>query len=157
MKKALVIGYGNTLRSDDGVGVWVAGRIAALHLPYVDVRTYHQLYPELAADIVQYDTVIMVDASFSSEPIIVRKIIPLPASSPSTNHNVSPEMLQQLAGEMYGVSIDIRVFTVRGESFKFGSKLSLRVIARAIRTVDMIASLLQLAEQRSMNVQFMLN
>ena len=30
MNKTLVLGYGNTLRSDDGVGVWIADRIAAL-------------------------------------------------------------------------------------------------------------------------------
>ena len=54
MKKTLVIGYGNTLRSDDGVGVWIAGQLAVLHLPNVDVRTCHQLFPELSSDFVSY-------------------------------------------------------------------------------------------------------
>ncbi len=124
MKKALVIGYGNTLRSDDGVGVWVAGRIAALHLPDVDVKTCHQLFPELAADILDYDTVIIVDASASGEPITVRKSIPPSEHLPSSNHNISPELLQQLAREMYGASVPVHTYTVRGDTFEFGTMLS---------------------------------
>ncbi len=157
MKKALVIGYGNTLRSDDGVGVAIAGRIAALHLPHVDVRTCHQLYPEMAAEIVQYDTVIIVDASASGEAMAVRKFAPISAASPSTNHNVSPEMLQQLAREIYGAAVTMHVYTVRGESFEFGSELSPHVKERATQTVASIASLLQQIQQKSMNVPFMLN
>ncbi len=157
MKKALVIGYGNTLRSDDGVGVWIAGRIAALHLPDVDVRTCHQLYPELAADMMRYNTVIMIDASASGEPITVRENIPVSKHSPSTNHNVSPELLLHLAREMYGASVNVNVYTVLGETFKFGWTLSPVVKARALQTVDMIVLLLQHIQQKSMNAQFRLN
>ncbi len=157
MKKALVIGYGNTLRSDDGVGVWVADRIAALHLPDVDVKTCHQLFPELASDILQYDTVIMVDASANGEPMTVRKSIPPPEHLPSSNHNVSPELLQQLAREMYGISVDMQVYTVRGESFEFGSILSPAVEEQAIKAADLIAALLRQIHQENMNASFILN
>ena len=157
MKKALVIGYGNTLRSDDGVGVWVAGRIAALHLPDVDVKTCHQLFPELAADILQYDTVIMVDASASGESITVRKSIPRHEPLPPSNHNVGPERIQQLALEMYGATVDLRVYTVRGESFEFGSMLSPSVKERATKTVALIAALLQQIHSKSMIASFMLD
>jgi hydrogenase maturation protease len=157
VKKALVIGYGNTLRSDDGVGVWVADRIAALHLPDVDVKTCHQLFPELAADILHYDTVIMVDASASGEPMTVRKCIPPPEHLPASNHNFSPELLQQLARKMYGVSLPMHVYTVRGDTFEFGTMLSRSVEERATETVAVIASLLQQIRENSMNVSFMLS
>ena len=157
MKKSLVIGYGNTLRSDDGVGVWVADRIAALHLPGVDVKTCHQLFPELAADILPYDTVIMVDASADGEPMSVRKSFLLPAHLPSSNHIISPEMLHQLACEMYGAAVDMHVFTVRGESFEFGSILSPGVEEQATKAVDLITALLRQIRQKDMNASFMLN
>jgi hydrogenase maturation protease len=157
MRKTLVIGYGNTLRSDDGVGVWVADRIASLHLSDVDVRTCHQLYLELAADMIQYDVVIIIDASASGEPMAVRKSIPSPALSSSTDHNVSPEILQRLALDMYGVAINAHVYTVRGECFEFGTMLSAPVKERAMRTIILIASLLQQIEQRSMEAIFILN
>jgi hydrogenase maturation protease len=157
VKKALVIGYGNTLRSDDGVGVWVADRIAALRLPNVDLKTCHQLFPELAADILPYDTVIMVDASANGEPMAVRKSLPLPEHLPSSNHNISPEILHHLAHEMYGATVDMRVYTVRGDSFEFGSMLSPSVKEQATKTVALIAALLRQIHPKSMIASFMLN
>ena len=157
MKKALVIGYGNTLRSDDGVGVWVADRIAALHLPNVDVKTCHQLFPELAADILPYDTVIMVDASAHGEPMAVRKSLPLPEHLSSSNHNISPEILQHLAHEVYGATVNIHVYTVRGESFEFGSMLSPIVKEQATKTIALIVTLLQQIHPKSVIASFMLN
>ena len=48
-RKALIIGYGNPLRSDDGFG-WHAGRLLAQALAgqEAEVITCHQLTPELA-------------------------------------------------------------------------------------------------------------
>ncbi len=60
---ALVIGYGNDLRSDDGAGRVVADRISAMDLPGVSVRSVMQLTPELALEIAKVDTVVFVDAS----------------------------------------------------------------------------------------------
>ena len=143
MSKTLVIGYGNTLRSDDGVGVWIADRIDALHLPNVDVRTCHQLHLELVSDLIKYERVILVDAGFSSESIAVRTCYPSPALPSSTDHNVSPEVLQQLALELYDVPIDIHLYTVRGEYFDFGSTFSPAVKDRANYVLEMIASRIQ--------------
>jgi len=157
MRKALVIGYGNTLRSDDGVGVWIADHLADLHLPDVDVKTCHQLSPELAADFGPYDTVIIVDASADGEPISVRKNIPPPEHFPSSNHNVTPELLQQIANEMFAFQINLSVYTVRGETFEFGTTLSPNVKERATKTVDLIAAFFQQTHQKEMNTSFKLN
>lgn len=142
MRKALVIGYGNTLRSDDGVGVWIADHLADLHLPDVDVKTCHQLSPELAADFGPYDTVIIVDASADGEPISVRKNIPPPEHFPSSNHNVTPELLQQIAREMFAIQVNLSVYTVRGETFEFGTTLSAPVKERAMQTIALVTALL---------------
>ncbi|MGF1587982.1 MAG: hydrogenase maturation protease [Pleurocapsa sp.] len=63
----LVIGYGNTLRSDDGAGQSAANQIAAWGLPNVRSLAVHQLTPELAEDIANADTVIFVDAVISAK------------------------------------------------------------------------------------------
>jgi hydrogenase maturation protease len=157
MRKALVIGYGNTLRSDDGVGVWIADHLADLHLPEVDVRTCHQLFPELAADFQSYDRVIMIDASADGEPLTVRKSIPPLERLPSSNHNVTPELLQQIALEMFAIQVNLSVYTVRGETFEFGTTLSPKVKERATKTVDLIAAFFQQTHQKEMNTSFILN
>lgn len=58
----LVLGYGNTLRSDDGVGYRVAAAVHRWHVPDVEGYTCHQLTPDLAAEIAPRQRVIFVDA-----------------------------------------------------------------------------------------------
>ncbi len=58
----LVIGYGNELRGDDGIGPHVVSELAALELPGVLTRIVHQLLPELAAELADTCLVIFVDA-----------------------------------------------------------------------------------------------
>ena len=152
MKNALVIGYGNSLRSDDGVGVWIAERIEELHLPDVDVQTCHQLHPELVPDMVEYESVILVDAAVNGEPLTVRKSIPALDLSSSSNHSVRPETLQQLAKELYGVLPDMRLYSVRGENFEFGTVLSSSVIERANEAILQITAFLQRSNPKRLNV-----
>jgi hydrogenase maturation protease len=59
---ALVVGIGNTVRGDDGVGPEVAARVAALSLPGVEVLVCEEplaLVEHLGA----YDEVVVVDAT----------------------------------------------------------------------------------------------
>lgn len=53
----LVIGIGNSLRQDDGLGLVVASQTYG-----AAVRLVHQLTPELAAELVGVDRVLFVDA-----------------------------------------------------------------------------------------------
>jgi Ni,Fe-hydrogenase maturation factor len=46
----LVIGYGNTIRSDDGAGQAVAEALATHALPGVRTQTVHQLTPYFIHD-----------------------------------------------------------------------------------------------------------
>jgi|GEM_PF-415837 len=68
----LVIGYGNSLRTDDGAGLAVIEKLTALLPTYCDpsVRLIScaQLTPELATDIAQAHRVIFVDATMALPP-----------------------------------------------------------------------------------------
>jgi hypothetical protein len=59
---SLVVGYGNTLRGDDGIGYRVAEAVAKWQLPQVRSIAVAQLLPELAADIGEVEIVMFVDA-----------------------------------------------------------------------------------------------
>ena len=49
MRRVLIIGYGNPLRADDGVGWQAARRLAELRQDeFVETLALHQLTPELA-------------------------------------------------------------------------------------------------------------
>jgi len=147
MKKALVIGYGNTLRSDDGVGVCIANNIASLDLPGVEVRTCHQLGFELVEDLVSFDHVIFVDAAIAGDATSCRLIVPTEVRPLVSEHNVTPEALQVMASELFGAKTDMHVFSVRGEMFEFGWEISPPVQQRAIEVTDKISALLRQSTQ----------
>jgi Ni,Fe-hydrogenase maturation factor len=65
----LVIGYGNTLRSDDGVGWHAAALLAGdRRLAGAEILAVHQLTPELALDFSRASLVILIDASADDPP-----------------------------------------------------------------------------------------
>lgn len=73
----LVIGYGNGLRSDDGVGVHAAGLLARdPRLVRAEVRAAVQLAPELALDMSRASLVVLVDATVDAAPgqVLVRRL-----------------------------------------------------------------------------------
>ncbi len=79
MNRTLVIGYGNTLRGDDGAGICAAER-AARRFPGVDILTVHELQPELAETMCRYHDVIFLDAAMEGSGI--RADIIEPATDP---------------------------------------------------------------------------
>lgn len=104
----LVIGYGNTLRSDDGVGYRVAEAIAEQvenrTLSQVRSRPVHQLMPELADEIAQAMAVLFVDAAspdLDLTEVQLQSITPAPAASP-LGHSQGARSLLFLAQMLYG-------------------------------------------------------
>ena len=76
---SLIVGYGNSLRTDDGVGWHAAGLLATdPRLEGAQILARHQLTPELAADISQASLVVLVDAASAGDPgsVSVRRIRP---------------------------------------------------------------------------------
>lgn len=67
--KVLIVGYGNPLRRDDGVGWYAAQRLShELSGEQAEVIACHQLMPELAERISQTDLVIFIDAAVGTSP-----------------------------------------------------------------------------------------
>ncbi|MEO1095269.1 MAG: hydrogenase maturation protease [Cyanobacteria bacterium J06638_28] len=100
--KTLVIGYGNTLRGDDGVGYRVAEAIEAWSLPDVEAIACHQLTPELAMEIAACDRVIFVDATLpNTQSSVTTRSLSLPATTTLDAHHSNPARLLQLATSLY--------------------------------------------------------
>ena len=102
--KTLVIGYGNTLRGDDGTGFRIAEAVEAWGLPEIKSLPCHQLTPELAAEIAETDRVIFVDATLPQNPhspIILERIFPEQSPAMPTHHS-SPASLLALTQRLYG-------------------------------------------------------
>lgn len=121
----LVIGYGNTLRSDDGVGQTVAELVKAWNLSNVQVITVHQLTPELAEPLSSADFAIFVDAypaDFEQEV----QVCPLaPTSSGWTiGHTSAPKGLLAIAQALYNYHPQAWLVAIPGNNFELGYSLS---------------------------------
>jgi hydrogenase maturation protease len=58
----LLIGLGNPLRGDDGVGPWLVQKLEAGAASWLRIKVVDQLLPELAADLAQVERLLLVDA-----------------------------------------------------------------------------------------------
>ncbi len=123
----LVIGYGNTLRSDDGAGQKFAEKIAQWELSKVRSLAVHQLTPELAEDISQADAVIFIDAvATNSENSISVQIQQLQVADDDTSlgHSCNPRSLLAVTRILYGKVIKAYWVLIPAVNFDFSEELS---------------------------------
>lgn len=139
----LVLGYGNPLRSDDGVG-WRAAECLAevLEDTNAEIRTLHQLTPELAYPISESALVIFIDASREGEPgeltcsQVLAQVLPVRFS-----HELAPEAVMALVKHMYGVSPPAYLVSLCGQNFGVGEELSPLISAQMPRLVSLVTQL----------------
>jgi hydrogenase maturation protease len=130
----LVVGYGNSLRSDDGVGWHAAGRLAAdPRLAGARVLARHQLVPELAVDVATASLVVLVDAATGGDPgsILVRLVRPCRPAPGAFTHHLDPESLAGLAESLYGTAPQVVLVGVGPGSLAPGDHLS-EVVAQVL-------------------------
>jgi hydrogenase maturation protease len=120
----LVIGYGNTLRRDDGVGPRVAEAVAVLALPGVRALACPLLTPELADPISRARIAIFVDAAVDApREVQLRKLAPA-SSSQVMAHAASPATLLALARDVFGHAPEAWWLTIPAEELGIGEEFS---------------------------------
>jgi len=125
MSRRLLIGCGNTLRSDDGAGVRAAEELSRA-LPEADLVLRHGLQLELAGTIAQYDDVFFIDASGTGErEVQASAVVPEKNVLNTGAHTCSPGALLALCRSLYGrAPTHTTLVTVPGTTFEFGEELS---------------------------------
>jgi len=145
MAKTLVIGYGNSLRGDDGIG-WVAAEQLAESLPDSQVRVFvrQQLMLELAPQIAESDRLILIDAAANgiAGHVSVEKIEPADASSETFSHHLKPATLLACAKQLYGSSPETWLVSIGGESFECSDQLSPTVAAKVPEVLTRVRELI---------------
>lgn len=120
----LVIGYGNSLRRDDGVGPRVAETIEALQLPGVRTLACQLLTPEYADPIARARRVVFVDAAVDrTDGVFFRKLEP-GESSQIMAHAADPRTMLALARDVFGRSPEAWWLTIPAIKLGFGSDFS---------------------------------
>lgn len=128
MREILIIGYGNTLRGDDGAGQRVAESLSEWEMPEARSLPVHQLTPDLAEPISRAKLAIFVDAYPDTESagLQVRKLEVEKGDAviASTTHSCEPRSLLQLAEYLYGNAPPAYWILVPAINFDFGEELS---------------------------------
>ncbi len=137
----LILGYGNTLRSDDGVGPKVAEEVASLRLPDVEALAYPQLNPELAESVAGAGLVVFVDAALdASNGVELRPVKPA-ASSQMMAHAADPPTLLALARDLFGRVPKAFCLAIPVENVAIGEQLSLLAQRGASAAVEKVKAL----------------
>ena len=133
----LIIGIGNPLRSDDGLGWIVAHQLMQEGEMDCDICAAHQLTPELAQQVAFAEKVIIIDASREGIPGELR-IYPF---SPDKReyvlirgtHAITIEELTLLAECLYGRCAPVIVVTMAGADFSIGEQFSAMIAPKISR------------------------
>lgn len=129
----LVIGYGNWLRRDDGLGNW----LAELPRPGWTVLSAHQLLPEHAEVISRAERVVFLDAEIGVTPgeVHCESVAPCEETDHthalgSFTHNATPRLLLGVARDLYGFCPPALLISVTGADFGHGDGFSAAICAR---------------------------
>jgi hydrogenase maturation protease len=153
--RALIIGYGNPLRSDDGFGWYAAHQLKSeLHsFPIeIEVVTQQQLTPELAEVASHFQLLIFVDAARDLHPgqlrcqAITASQNGRPVMVSGFSHFATPAGVVALTAELYESFPAAYYISVGGECFDEGDAISPALRGAASRVLAMIRSLVA-AEQ----------
>jgi hydrogenase maturation protease len=137
----LVIGYGNELRGDDGVGAWVARAVAARQWPGVRALAIHQLLPELAEALSEAEQAVFVDARLGAEGTVELRPLVAEAMVGASGHTWGPQGLLAAARALYGRAPTAWLLTVPAQNLEHGESLSAAAERGAAEAVRHIASL----------------
>jgi hydrogenase maturation protease len=143
-KRVLVIGYGNPLRGDDGVGLVAALQLGRIVDPdHVATMGVHQLMPELAETISRFDRVIFIDAAADRPAgyLTSRVVEPVDANRLMTHH-FTPEVLLALSQRLFGKYPEAHLLTIAGSNFGHRDDLSPAVQRACDKLVDHLAKTL---------------
>lgn len=119
-ERVCIVGYGNPLRGDDGVGPLVVQRLRASlgPKPWLRFFVFQQLEEGLLDDLGDASLLILVDASAgdTGEDVRWRKLEPRPSPSPFTHH-MDAGMFLWLMGLARGSCPEAWLVSIPGKNF----------------------------------------
>lgn len=127
MSKILVIGYGNSMRGDDGLGPFAAQRIESIvQDKEVKIMVRHQTGIELAEDLKDVDFAIFIDAYVGDKPGTLKEeaVVPDDSMPGSFSHHLHPGVLLSLVQALYNKRPEAVIYSIAAESFDHGEGLS---------------------------------
>ena len=118
----LLIGFGNEMRGDEGLGPRLVREVARWNNPGLEVVYPRQLTPELAERMSAADAVLFIDAVRRQPDICMRRV--QPGTERYDPHALDPVGLLALTSALYGARPPAWLLTIPGDRFSFSRELS---------------------------------
>lgn len=134
-----ILGVGNTLRTDDGIGIFVCERIAALPLAHAEVSFTTELSTTWLELFASFERVIIVDACAGGGDTV--RFGPAgghPHPPARVSHYLDADTLPELLGALYEDTPVIYLCSVPGVDFSMGDTLSPKGKAMAEQAIGIL-------------------
>jgi hydrogenase maturation protease len=149
MKKTLIIGYGNTLRGDDGAGVLAAELVSKRH-PEADCVTVQELHPEIAEMMSEYGSVIFLDAALDTTVVQMTRLQPTYLHEFENTHSYSPQALVNVCHALYqSVPSSTYLIHIPAYDVSFSEYLSLDTQNKTHESVELVNDLIDRQDEPS--------
>jgi hydrogenase maturation protease len=139
MQPILLLGIGNSLRSDDGIGAYVCAQMQHLQLNNVVIQTAQQLQTEYVEELLNYKAVIVIDASIAATEVSFEKVV-AGGSAVASSHHMNLSMMQALAQQLYGKPVELYSCAIPAENFELGDSLSSTAKQHAATAIKLLES-----------------
>ncbi len=132
--RCLILACGNTLRGDDGVGLWLAewAERRFADQPGLRVLASFQWTPDLAEDVARAGSVLFIDCAVDSAPgsIKLAAVEPTPPGRGHSTHHLDAAELLALARDFYNsLPRNAQLLTIGAGSTELGEGFSDAVTA----------------------------
>ena len=138
-----IVGIGNRLRADDGVGAYVCELIEKQQLPGVSFVITQQLDTVLIEELIQFNSVIFIDAAVNSKGLSFLPVADMQQAPQSFSHHINAAMLVGLAKELFAARTQFYICAIGIDNIEMGNQLSAITKANANDAVVFITEWIQ--------------
>jgi len=138
----MIIGFGNTLRRDDGAGV-AAAEMLARDFPGANVAAVQELHPEMAERLASCELAVFLDASVRTSTLCITRVSPGPTAHGAEGHALSPAGLLALCSGLYGHAPEEALLVeIPASECGFGEAMSAQTLRMTDYCVQLISELI---------------
>ena len=122
--KLVVVGVGNPLRGDDGIGHWVGQQIEEWQLPGVTVLFYQQLQTELIEQWLDFQAILVVDAAIDTRGFQFEKIETITTATANSSHHIQLSTMVGLAEKLFNRPLNLTACKIGAANFELGAPIT---------------------------------
>jgi hydrogenase maturation protease len=135
--KTLLIGVGNPLRGDDGIGQWICEQAAKWKLQHLHVRAMQQLTIDLLEELQNFSAVIIADASDQKVPATLEEV-DASENGYASSHHADAATLRALHRNLYQQSTVWHSLGIKASKFEMGQPISKETLANGAVALQLL-------------------